>query len=118
MANRERGQVTLKATDKDYRLSFSINAMCELEDHFGEPITMIADRMKDAAKVNAKTFRVLLWAALLDNQPDITLGEAGAIRAPGGVNEIIGKIGEAFQAAFPPADKADDENPPATAATE
>lgn len=107
MANPHRGQVDLKAGDKIYTLSFSINAMCELEDHFGEPITKIAAKLQNPSEVSMTNIRALLWAALLDGKPEIKgtpnggLDFAGMLLNEAGVAEAMDAIGRAFANAFP-----------------
>ena len=106
MANPHRGQVDIKAGDRTFTLSFSINAMCELEDLMGEPIARIAQGLGDAGSVKISTVRALVWAALRDKHPEVTLEGAGDIIADAGVNGVMEAIGRAFAMAFPEQSKA------------
>ncbi|MEW9808599.1 GTA-gp10 family protein [Mesorhizobium marinum] len=107
MANPHKGQVDLKAGDKTYTLSFSINAMCELEAHFDEPITKIAARLQEPDSVSMTNIRALLWAALIDGLPEIKSGPnggldfAGQLLSEAGVPEAMDALGRAFASAFP-----------------
>lgn len=101
MANPFRGKVPLKAGDEDYELSFSINAICEIEEHFGKPIAEVGKLMQAGDAFQVKTLRFVLWAGLQDNHDDISLKDAGNIASNAGI-EICGEaIGKAFQLAFP-----------------
>lgn len=101
MANPHRGQVSLKAGDTTYTLSFSINAMCELEDLMNEPIAKIASGLNKASELRISTVRALAWAALRDHHADIDIKRAGEIVTEIGVPDAMAAIGKAFAAAFP-----------------
>lgn len=101
MANPHKGQVALNVDGKDYTLSFSINALCELEDALGESVNAIAAQMGDSSKVRLKTIRTLVWAALLDHHPGTSVEEAGNIISAAGVPAAMEAIGGAFAKAFP-----------------
>lgn len=64
----------IEAAGKSYRLSYTTNALCQLEDKVdGVALANMAVR-----KVN--TFiRYMFWAALIQYQPETTIGDAGAI---------------------------------------
>lgn len=96
MANKHRGEVALG----DYTLSFSVNAICDLESALGESVTAIAARLSDPAGVSVSTLRSLLWAGLQDNH-SVSLKEAGKIMTDAGIAEAAEKVGEAFTLAFP-----------------
>lgn len=101
MANPQRGSVALQAGDRAYTLSLSVNAMCELEDAIGQPISQIAEQLNRAESVRLSTVRALVWAALRDHHPETTLAQAGELMSAVGVPAVMEKIGEAFQLAFP-----------------
>lgn len=101
MANPHRGQVDLKVGDKIYTLSFSINAMCELEDAMGEPIALIAAGLNNPAGVKVSTVRALVWAALLDHHPEIDVKGAGELVSEAGLPDVMAAVGKAFANAFP-----------------
>jgi hypothetical protein len=101
MANPHRGQVAFKAGDKEYTLSFSINAMCELEDHLELSINQIANKVQDPSQMKMSYLRAIIWAALQDNHPDIDLKTAGAIASEAGAVAVMDAIKACFVAAFP-----------------
>lgn len=103
MANPHRGSVALQAGDRAYTLSFSINALCELEDALDKPVSEIVATIQDPAKVRLSGVRMLLWAGLRDHHPEVTVAEAGEIATDAGFTVAVEKIGEAFKLAFPAA---------------
>ncbi|SDP92508.1 Phage tail tube protein, GTA-gp10 [Phyllobacterium sp. YR620] len=112
MANPHRGQVAFKAGDSEYTLSFSINATCELEDHFDLPIGKVAEKLqKNPAEVRMSDLRAFIWAALRDNHPEVDMIEAGRIATEAGVKPVITAITQCFIAAFPPAEAAKKPDP-------
>jgi len=110
MANKERGHVTLETGGATYRLSFSMNAMCELEDAFGKPFMEVAELLNVAGLPKISDIRKLLWGAFTDHNPGFefcdkeTLRRVGEIANERGLTETMDLIGEAFQAAFPDPD--------------
>jgi hypothetical protein len=104
MANVHKGEVTMEAGGETYRLAYTTNAMCELEDATGESLGKIVDRLNDPANPpGVKTLRLLLWAALIEHQEDMTVKGAGGICDLIGMASVGEVIGKALQAAFPDA---------------
>ncbi len=101
MANPFRGKVTLKAGDEQYEVSFSINAVCEIEEHFGKPIAEVGKMMQAGDAFEMKTLRFVLWAGLQDNHDDLTIKDAGNIASNAGIEECGVAISKAFELAFP-----------------
>jgi len=101
MANPNRGGVAVSVGDDEWTLSFSVNALCELEDHLGKPVPQIVDALGDPANLRITDVRALVWAALLDHHGDISLKEAGAVAARIGVLPCLEKVGKALEIAFP-----------------
>lgn len=99
MANQNRGEVTFPAGDKEYKLSFSVNALCELEDALDMPVAKIGDLLNDPVNLRLSTVRTVIWAALRDHHEDIDIKEAGKLATD--IPLVMSKIGEAFQLAFP-----------------
>lgn len=102
MANPHRGGVGLKAGDTDYTLSFSINAICELEDALDKPVAQIAESLRDEKNVRMTTVRTVIWAALLDHHR-VDIDEAGRIASDAGIGACMQAVGQAFSLAFPEA---------------
>ena len=103
MANPNRGEVALHVGDLEYTLSFSINAVCELEDAMDMPVAKIADSLNDTANVRMSMIRTVIWAALRDHHEAVTVKEAGKIASDAGIPVVMEAIGKAFAAAFPEA---------------
>lgn len=101
MANPHRGSVALQAGDRAYTVSFSINALCELEAHLGVPIAQIAEGMNSPEKVKLQDVRAVLWAGLQDNHEGLTIKEAGEAATLAGLPACMDAIGKAFELAFP-----------------
>lgn len=114
MANLNRGQVALPVGDQEYTLSFSINAVCELEDALDMPVAKIADALNDQSNVRMSMIRTVIWAALRDHHEDVTIKEAGRIASDAGIPIVMEAIGRAFAAAFPQ-EAAGKGNPPKAA---
>lgn len=103
MANPNRGQVALTVGELELKLSFSVNALCELEDLLGQPVAKIAAGLKDPENVRLATVRALVWAALRDHHDEVTLKGAGTIASDAGVPAVMAAVGKAFSLAFPEA---------------
>lgn len=110
MANPHRGEVAFSAGGKDYKLSFSANALCELEDALDLSIHQIAERL-GGLNIRIKYVRAALWAGLTDHQPGITIKEAGTILGEINVARAIELITEAFTRSHPEAADNDDRPP-------
>ncbi len=72
MANPNRGAVAVRVGDDEWTFSFSINALCELEDCLGKPVPQIVDALGDPASLRMTDVRALVWAALLDNHDGLS----------------------------------------------
>jgi hypothetical protein len=94
MANKQRGYVGIKL-DKARNLRFTTNALAELEDVLGHPVTKM-----DQDNVGIKTLRAMLWAGLLHESPDLTIKEAGSLMDDGNMQEISSKLSEALELTF------------------
>lgn len=112
MANLHKGEVELKAGDSTYILRYSIDAICSLEDDLNMGFPVIAADMSDPRKMRISSIRKVFLAGLREHQPDMTLKRAGdLIVEAGGAAEVLGKIAEAFGAAFPEAEASDKRSP-------
>lgn len=99
MANKQRGYVDIEL-DRKRRLKFNMNALSELEDVLGRPITQLSDQT-----IGMKELRALLWAGLLHEDPDLSLQEVGALVEMENIQLISEKITEAMMLAFPQSDQ-------------
>lgn len=100
MANPHRGQVSLVAGDATYKLCFSANALCELEDLTGETVGAITEKLNGAG-ASMTLIRALVWAALQDHHPEVDIKAAGNIITLAGMAACMEAIGKAFELAFP-----------------
>jgi hypothetical protein len=103
MANRVRGEVGFEADGKSYTLRYSTNALCELEDHFNQPINAIIGALQDKSSLRITMIRAVVLFGLRDKQPDMTELAAGEIISAVGLAAMVLKVGEALKAAFPDA---------------
>lgn len=103
MANPLRGSVPLQVGERAYTLSFSVNALCELEAELGAPIAQIAERLNDDKNISMATVRAVVWAGLQDHHYEVGLKDAGLIVTEAGIAPCMEAVGKAFALAFPEA---------------
>lgn len=114
MANSRRGSVALQAGERAYTVSFSVNALCELEDAFGVSVQNIGAIFDHDASM--KDVRKLARCALSDHHPEITEKEAGQVVTDAGLPMFMETVQKAFQLAFPEAKGTG--NPPSAKASD
>lgn len=113
MANPHRGEVALTVGDREYKLSFSVNALCELEDALALPVAKIVNLLNDPENIRLSTVRTIIWASMRDHHEDVSVKDAGTIATEAGIPAVMEKIGAAMQLAFPDAPEAKGKaNPP------
>lgn len=118
MANPVKGEVAFEAAGRPYTLSFSVNALCELEEALGLSVARISEVMGDDNSVSLRNVRALVWAGLRDHHPEVTQVEAGRLIDAVGIAEAVGLVGRAFMLAFPQEDaRGSDARRPLGAAT-
>lgn len=109
--NARRGIVTVEAGGTEYRLRFTLNAMCEFEAGTGKPVAQAVGEFLGAAQMammSANTTRLLVKCMLSDQHPDMTLLAAGnLIDDLGGIAPTLGIIDRVLNAANPIANKGD-----------
>ena len=101
MANPNRGAVAVRVGDDEWTFSFSINALCELEECLGKPVPKIVEALGDPENLRLTYVRALVWAALLDHHEGTTLIEAGEVASKIGTLVCLEKVGNALEIAFP-----------------
>lgn len=100
MANPIRGEVAVVADGNTYTLRLGMNAIVEIETALDIGIAQVTALFQgEGLKVG--NMRLVLWAALRERHPDLTLEDAGDIMGHMGLADTIAKLGEAMQAAFP-----------------
>lgn len=107
MANKRRGYVDVEL-DKPRRLRYDLNALAELEDRLGVPLDQIAD-----VRLTIKNFRIMIWAGLIHEDPELTEEQVGAMVDGSNFVEVQQKVAEALALSFGTADSEDasDANP-------
>ncbi|MFW6079005.1 MAG: hypothetical protein ACODAE_05250 [Gemmatimonadota bacterium] len=85
--------VTLELAGETRRLRYDFNALCDLEDALGRPLSALSE---DSA--GFREIRAMLWAGLIHEDPDLTLRDAGALLGrhieDGGRLEAVGEATE------------------------
>lgn len=102
MANKDRGEVTLQAGDVTHKIRFTVNSLCNLEDHLEMPITEIGAKLSDARKVKLSLLRTILKHGMDEEK---TLDEVGLIIGEAGLPAVMAAIASGIAQAFPEAGK-------------
>lgn len=102
----KKGEVEFEADGKKYTLSYSVNALCALEDEVGQGIVGILGEVQaweqEPVSIRLKLLRAMLWAGLQDRHPEVDVKKAGEILTS--IGDIAGAsnlVGDALAAAFP-----------------
>lgn len=93
MANAKKGELGVRFGGKTVSLALTFNALCELEDHFGESIIPLMTRMQDETKLSFREVRAFLHVVLVQKVPDATIEDAGQLIEENGL-EIFGQLME------------------------
>ena len=101
MANPVKGDVSFEHNGTSYRLRYSTNALCELEEKMGDGVMQVAAKMQNVDKMRVGTMRAMFWAGLLDQNPDLSEADAGKVMDAIGILKAVELCGEAFGLAFP-----------------
>lgn len=101
MANSLKGEVDLVAGETTYTLRMSINEIVQLETLLDMGVMEISALLGEAENPRLTAWRAALWAALQCHHKGTTLDDAGEIIAQAGFGNVMAKVGEALQAAFP-----------------
>lgn len=115
MANKQRGEVSLKAGAETYVLRLTFNGICELEQVLDMHSSEIDVLVRNPTTVRSAHWRALLWGCLRDRHSDVDLEGAGEIIDRAGAEEAIKAIYAALRESQPEP-KAGTENPPQPAA--
>lgn len=90
MANKHKGLVKIEL-DKERHLRYTMNALAEMEDQLGVPLSELKD-----VKMTIKNVRVILWAGLIHEDKEISIEEVGDMVDLGNLEEVQLKVTEAF----------------------
>ena len=88
---------TVELAGRTFKLRYSMNSLCALEDRAGMPIDRLMDRQFSAT-------RLLLWAGLAPCQPELTVADVGAligreILMGGSLEDIVDLCADGLRAA-------------------
>ena len=81
--------LTIKLADgNEYELRFTLNAMAELEERYGD-----VDKAFNAMdKGSFKAIRCVLWAGLQDKHPELTEQMVGSLIDMASMHEMMGQL--------------------------
>lgn len=99
MANPHRGEATFTVEGVAYKAVFSTNAFCIAENALDLGTTEIVARLLLKGRVGDA--RVVLWAALQEHHPDLTLEDVGGLIDALGQEETGAMIGKGVSLAMP-----------------
>lgn len=116
MANRERGEISFEASGKTWTMKIDTNAMCEIEGLTGKGIAEVGNLLGSEKTASMTLMRAVFFGSLRAQHPDLLIGRAGELMDEIGADKAGQLIGQAFQAAFPPAKAGSTRPPKATAA--
>ncbi len=100
MANPHKGEVNVEIGGRKYLLSFSANALAELEQALGMNLAEIGALMRDQARIRVAHWRTMFVLALQDNHEEIEEKAAHALFKKLSIAEAIGKTGNAYEIGF------------------
>lgn len=78
-------------------LRYDMNAICELEEAIGGPVTTL---LSDAKRLGFREIRALVWAGMLHGEPTNTLAKVGAWIDAARFADIAKVAAEALSAAL------------------
>ncbi len=96
------GVVAFTCDDVEYRLLYTIDRICQLEDKLELPISDILARVQTRPRMSL--LRTVLHAGLQQHHPALTEVEAGELFRAYGAEALGNKLSKAFEAAFGIAD--------------
>lgn len=91
--NKFRGIVEIEL-DKKRNLRFSMNALCEIEDLIGKPMSQLNDEM------SIKDLRSFLWCGLKHEDKDLTMEEVGEMIELTDLGYVAGILRKALEKAM------------------
>lgn len=91
MANKQRGEGKLMLGEVERTLRYDLNALAELEDALGVPLSELGN-----IEMKIKNVRSILWAGLLHEDESLTEKEVGKHITIDNMEEVQKAIGEAF----------------------
>lgn len=102
-------KVKLELAGHVFNLQFTFNALAHLEAATG----VNSFKVVDFLNIDATRLRAMLWAAILTDQPDVTLEDVGNLLTYSDIQDVYSKLLEAWTGSRPEPKKEDEEeNPP------
>ena len=102
---------TLVLGGDPYRVRFDLNALIALEEETGASVWGDGESGGDLLALlespKLSTVRLLLWAGLQHEYPDMTQKDAGALVGLGDLEQLIPLLTAAFGASLPEVDEAE-----------
>jgi len=99
-------KVLIKLNDKEYELRYDFNAFIEIEEALKTNIANLGNVV-----VGLRNIRVLIWAGILHQYPDIKESDIGRLMKITELKYYQDKFFEAFKLAIPTSDEGDEKNP-------
>ena len=94
MANKQKNEVSIML-DKKRTIRFTLNALAEIEDTLGVPLSKLSE-----VELGVKTVRTMLWAGLLHEDETLTERQVGNWVDFENLEEVQTKVTEAFSMAM------------------
>jgi hypothetical protein len=98
--NEHRGEVSLAIGDAVYTLRLGCNSLVAMEGALGQKLPQIVAAF-NARDVGLTEIRAMLWAALREHHPKLTLDAVGTLLDVIGFEAAADAIGRAFVLAWP-----------------
>lgn len=106
------GKAVVLGDGKTYHLVIDMNAMCALEEHYGDfnnamkVLSNLGTEEKDSngnpkPKKIMKDIRFMLWCALQHDNDELTEQDAGKLITLANMNEVMNALGAAMRASAP-----------------
>jgi len=99
-------KVLIKLNDNEFELRYDFNAFIAIEDGLKININKLY-----TVKMGLHNVRILIWAGILHQYPDIKERDIGRLMKITECKYYQDKFFEAFKLAIPPADEGDEKNP-------
>lgn len=95
MANKLRGEVTLKLDGKNYTLRPTFGTLCELEDAYEAPILRIMEDMR-GGKIRLSGLAKVIFSGVhgFDHETEITVEQIGELIVKDGLLKVMEQKGE------------------------
>jgi hypothetical protein len=105
MANPNKGEIAFDVEGESYKLSFSANTFCELEEALGKDTEAIVEEITSGKNVKLAALRIVFWKALEDHHEGITLDDTKRLLKHVMPVEMGTLLGKALVASMPPVEE-------------